>query len=52
MGAVFVVAEHFRISPHEILNEWDYPLFLDGLERLNVLNEIQHRRDKLNGNDH
>jgi hypothetical protein len=47
MGGVFVVAEHFNISPSEILTRWSYPLFVDSLERLAVLNEIEHRRAKL-----
>lgn len=44
MKAVFSIAEHFTISPKEILTTWSYPLFLDSLERLSVVNEIESRK--------
>ena len=47
MGGVFAVSEHFNISPSEILTKWSYPLFVDSIERLSVLNEIETRRAKL-----
>ena len=43
MKAVFAVSEHFRLSPAEVLN-WSYPLFMDALERLAVVNEIESRK--------
>jgi len=47
MGGVFSVAEHFNISPADILTKWSYPIFIDSIERLSVLNEIESRKAKL-----
>jgi hypothetical protein len=44
MQAVFALSEHFRVSPKEILSDWSYPLFLDAIERLAVVNEIESRK--------
>tara|TARA_R100000951_G_scaffold47439_1_gene40515 strand:+ start:27448 stop:27606 length:159 start_codon:yes stop_codon:yes gene_type:complete len=41
---VFAVAEHFKVSPCTILKKWSYPLFLDAIERLAVVNEIESRK--------
>jgi hypothetical protein len=38
------VAEHFKISPLEIHREWSYPMFLNSIERMAVLNEIEMRK--------
>lgn len=38
------MSEHFKVSPKEVLIEWDYPLFMDALERLAVVNEIEARK--------
>jgi hypothetical protein len=42
MAAVFAVSEHFTVSPADVL-KWSYPLFMDALERLAVVNEIEER---------
>lgn len=34
------------MSPMEIWEQWDYPLFLNAIERINVLNEIERRNHK------
>ena len=44
MQAIFAVAEHFKVSPKEVLTSWSYPLFLDCVERLAVVNEIESRK--------
>ena len=44
MASIFAVAEHFCISPAEILMDWSFPLFLDSLERLAVLDEVETRK--------
>jgi len=46
MAGVFALSEHFNVSPHIILDNWDYPMFLDGLERLEVIAEIEKRKNK------
>ena len=43
MAAVFAVSEHFTVSPADV-PKWSYPLFMDALERLAVVNEIEARK--------
>ncbi len=43
---MFAVAEHFSISPREVLSHWSYPMFLDSVERIAVLSEIEMRKSE------
>lgn len=40
------MAEHFKISPLEIHKDWSYPMFLNAIERMAVLGEIEMRKSE------
>ncbi len=45
-AGVFMVAKHYQIDPAAIF-EWPYRLFIDALENLQVLAEVDRVRQRL-----
>jgi len=43
--ALFTVANHAKLSPMEVL-EWDYPLFVDYIEFINLLHVEESRSNR------